>query len=720
MCTFIHCMKRILICVICFSFMPAWATGDQEPTSGIAPGQEMQSFAVLRDTIYVLHSGMLCYVDDHGDVETSASAQGITHLAASMQMLYGFDLVKGSVFELLDGQFEQVAQIDTHAFANMSEEALPDVQIAIVGDNAYMLRSDSNLDDNQEGHTLLCFSLESGTYANIDIPHVRAISPYRQGELLLYQLRPEGTESVDMLTAYVCDGGRSRIVLQSANTIGGVCYIHAEDRIVYSAVGEVYAIQGEDKVVPIGYTSNKWIPLDGSVFCAALVAGNVYRTVHADGTISDETLSEMSASQRVLRISGGVEDDAYAAFVDQYPDVHVINDIPVASAQDIQRFIDTDATNIDIFSVSLDMGYDALRRKGYLRSLNESSILVNTMDAYYPQIQEALQLDGAYVACPYYFSLLSWTINETLWAEVVPKRKPPATFEELLLLLQDWDAQYSEDYPNVQPIEFAGGTRLLLIELTKQYVLQQIRNEEAIHFDTPTYRNLVEQVMQLGRPDQRTIAEEDEYLSQRKLISFQPWAQFGIAYNEGQRLVPVFPAKVQQEDVSVIPVEMRMYIVNPRTHNADVAIAYLEEVAKHMDPISQAGMVPNWTDTVLYPRAQKMIVRITDQIAEKQATLKESAAPKDKGTLQDEIASLQHVLAFEMQGAYAVSEESLALYKTMAPYMILPIHSPYFGEDSQALAAMIQRIDRMLGGVITFEQCINEMERISTMIYLED
>lgn len=681
-----------------------------------------ESFAILQNNLYLLSKERLYVLAENGEKVFVSNAFDITHLGVSDKYIYGFASTQGEVFILQKNGFEKLCSIATQPLEVSSEANYELASIVVIDDQLYILIDKYRPDDpdNPEAqNTLVCFDLIRNTYQETKMPNVASVSLYRPGELLLYQRVLKDGEPSDCLLAYICKSGTIRTVYQSENIIGGAFYDQEGKQIVFSSLGEVLTVAEGQAAATIGYTRCKWSGLEKNIFRAFYTPSEIYTVILPDGDITEERVDESFKMQRVLRIAEGMMDAAYASFCEKYPDVHVIIDIPTVRAGDIQNKIDTDTSYIDIFSISLDQGYKGLREKGYLHPLNSSAAITNTIKQYYPQIQTALKVDGSYVALPYYFSMMHWTLNESLWREVLPDLTPPQTYQDLLALLLEWPDKYEADYPDIYPVEFAGGTRLLLIELTKQYILQSIHKDEAVHFDSPAYRQMIAQVMELNRPDQMTIAEEDEFLGKQKLISFIPWSQFGIFYDGDEKIIPVAPMTISEGDSPAIPVEMRVYFVNPRSPNKDLAIAYLEEVALHLDPVTQAGMMPGWTQTVMKPASEQNINQQMMLIEMKRAEL-ETADEKDRRSLQDEITKLQLSLDRTKSEAYIVTPESLRLYHEMTPYMLIPLQSPYFGEDSDALNVMIELLDQMLAGRITPEQCTYEMERKSQMIYRED
>lgn len=421
----------------------------------------------------------------------------------------------------------------------------------------------------------------------------------------------------------------------------------------------------------------------------------------------------------VLRIAGGAQDSAYEAFINTHGDIEVITDIPDASAQEMQFYVETGTSDIDIFLLDVSAGYRYVREKGYFTPLSGSALLMDAAASYYDPIRDALFAGDDLIAVPAYFSLSCFTVNETLWKECLPEESVPETYLELLDLMERWPDEYEEAYPDILPVEFGGNTVQLLKEFTRQYIFQSLREGSELSFETEKYRSMLERILALNPKGNTTEAEEEAYNSKTKLITLFPWVPYGITYEEEERIVPIPPLGISPGDERIIPVQMRVYIVNPESANKEAAIAYLEAVAANLPPQTSAGMIKNWSEPVLSKRGERTLAQIDEQIRQKEEELK-TADEAQKASVQAQVEELRLHREAQERDAYAVSAESIERYRELAPLMCIPLESPFYEGEGQAMQTLEEALVRLYQGKTSVDECIKEMERKTWMIFGEE
>lgn len=542
--------------------------------------------------------------------------------------------------------------------------------------------------------------------------NLRAIKSNGTDTLLLYFYNPYDMQSRPTLARMNARDWKVEVLYEADQVFGGVAV--SEDGALYFAQqGELKRMEGNGRPETVAYTRGSWDSTQGDVFYAAYDDGQ-YLYINAQRALEHERVRPVNGT-RVLRIAGGGRDDAYAQFIQKYPDVHVVVDIPELDATQIQLAVTADLDRADIFVVDIYSGYRELRDKGYIAPL-DSQTLSSFVSGMYPALRQVLMSDEELVAIPAYFCMMPWAVNETLWKDILGDRAYPATYAQLLDLLEDWPEVYAETYPDVSPIEFGGSNAKLLQLLVQQYILQQAHAQEAIAFDDPQLTGLFERVLELDREAVESDAQEDEFIAQKKLISFSPLCDYGICYEGEDRIVPILPPVLHSGEQATIPVQMRVYVLNPLSDVKDLAVAYLCEVVASYPVVMKASMLEGWNQTHLSAWAQREMDRL---VARRQELEEAMADNPDSEQLRMEFYQCEDAMNEIERYGYDVSRESIELYDTLAAYMDIPLNSPYWGEENAAMKQLNEIVLRMAEEQTDLNQAVREMNRISDMIFEE-
>ena len=142
-------------------------------------------------------------------------------------------------------------------------------------------------------------------------------------------------------------------------------------------------------------------------FCSAkgLCAVSTFNTVF---------LRDLSqpAHETELRVMGSIPSHALLRFSLENPDIAVIT-LPQSTQDAFVQSVLSANSDVDIYVVQAPGVYAQLREKGYLATLDASSMLTEQAKMLYPSIQEAIIANGQLMAFPIAISAESWTLNQT-------------------------------------------------------------------------------------------------------------------------------------------------------------------------------------------------------------------------------------------------------------------------------------------------------------------
>lgn len=192
--------------------------------------------------------------------------------------------------------------------------------------------------------------------------------------------------------------------------------------------------------------------------------------------------------------------------------------------------------------------------------------------------------------------------------------------------------------------------------------------------------------------------------------------EYGICYEGEDRIIPILPPVLHNGERATVPVQMRVYVLNPLSEVKDLAIAYLEEVSASYSEVMKASILKDWNETHLSEWAQREMKRLVVRCEELEEAIRIN--PENE-QLHMELHQCESSMRYIEQYGYDVSQESIELYRFMATHMEIPLDSPYWGEENIAMKQMSDIILRMADGQTDQNQALREMNRISYMIFAE-
>lgn len=567
------------------------------------------------------------------------------------------------------------------------------------------------------------YDIETKSEIRFEISKIKDVFMYKQDEVIVLQ-QDEDLSHADqsqLLILNVRTRSTRKLLSAPSNDLGGVVFSDLGSRFYWMVDGQVYCLdEGETRPEIVAYLNMRPGSYEKFGYKAMLIADKRYALFLPNGSLLSSRTDQDSIAKCTLRIAGGELDDAYYEFCKNNPNVSVImNMSDEITGNRIQQLIASGDNSTDLFVLWLDQGFSELKNAGYCADLSGSTLIRETIQSYYEPIRSALSLDDKPYAIPMYFYLSNWTFNESLWKALFDTRKPPATFSELLDFMQEWNDDYSDKYPDVIPLEYSGSKQEFLVKATEQYILQNYINNTTLHFNTLEYRAMLESILLLPIQESTTFEEEAEFLSSKKLFTMLPLKQLGVMEEDGERLIPISPPMFSPEQTPAIPIGMLVYILNPLCENKDIALNYLETALQSLDPITKASLGKEWNQPILSASNQAKL----NELVLQQADLikrSENASSDTKKDIDDQLSRIDLEMQYLNKHLYLASEEDISYYHQLAPYMVVPVNSPFFTRNSKEMTTITVILERLIEGQINIDQCLTELDRKASMILAED
>lgn len=359
-------------------------------------------------------------------------------------------------------------------------------------------------------------------------------------------------------------------------------------------------------------------------------------------------------------------------------------------------------TSFDIMTLwTGNQDIDMLMEKGYCPALETSDIIAEKIGQMYDTIQDAVTMDGHLYAVPLQVWCTELAYDPQLLEEM--GLDVPSSFADMAEIINGWEnypPEISEDYLPVQYIE--DYPSWFLMRATEHYIDTLSARGEQLSFDTPVYREL----MAL----QSTITDALNDNPGWEDLPAPFVSGVDITSSPGLHLVPI-----EMDGEIIYRGQMIVAIINPYSEHKEEAVAFLEWAVQHYSNVEKLYLFPGESEPVensWYATEIAAWTKTHDALLNKLEACEESV----RRVVQDELDIHEATLAMIEADRYAVSSEDIAVWEAVMPHMafIPPTVFDLYSDTFYTLEF------RYLDGELSMEQFITEMERVATMLRMEN
>ena len=305
----------------------------------------------------------------------------------------------------------------------------------------------------------------------------------------------------------------------------------------------------------------------------------------------------------------------------------------------------------------------------------------------------------------------------------------PSTYMELLDFAANFYYDYGEEHQDIALFDNPRMRDELFEKIMTQYIALQMREGEAVQFDTPLMRKLLaaldaidftelDPYATLGDDIWESGALDEFYYEKRGLFNMYTSASpRTFRFENGLPLV--LPLDEGMEPI--VPMDMDILIVNPRSAHMDQAAVYLAEYVKHYDADDEnLKLFPDENDPVPNPYYEMSKLSWEENIRELDERL-EKADESEKAALRDERKAMEGYLEDVEKNRMSVTAEMLAAYREqVAPYVYVTRQTPLTDWGSEAGGELRTQIAQYNSGAIDMDTFIREVDKRVRMMMLED
>lgn len=634
-----------------------------------------------------------------------------------------------------DGFIEKTVALD---WSDMyTQYGVRDMQkAAVIGDALYVLLAPQDMSNgySSEDMRVTRFDLTTGEARELSLEGEYHMAPYKDGKLLAYApygsdagvqvYDPETDKLGETLVPFAGYGNDAGIGISYNG--GGVTYDAASDAVYFAQNGRIFSYandaMNEIAFIPVDFASN---------INHAQVLGEMYFCVSWDA-IYLCSLRPEDQPERTLRISGGYATDISRAFTEKTGTPVIFDNNYYSGSEAVRNDMLSGSTENDLYVISLEAGARALMEKGYVDAI-ESPALTADVARMYPQLQEALSVDGTLYAYPQAFYMSLWSYNPQLWEEL-DLGDYPQTFKEYVELIDLWYTDYADEYPDYEITSLYSGKDELFMQALQHYIYQYEKPGAPLSFNTSVFRETMQAIenLEMEKIDWENLSAEEqeeiwEQMSRPTVFNMNAYETVEQAttfymtpegsYEEAPLQV-ITPPVFEEGAPQVVPVTLSVYIINPESENVDLAIEFLEYWAENADVAMRYAIHTDLTEPVRQMYYEENRKYYEEWIAESEAAMAE-ADEADKQSYQENIDWMRAELEELEATSWRISRESLDNYRNLADFMCLPLDSLFASGDSTALGVLQEVFMRYLDGQINLETFIREADQKIKMIYLE-
>ncbi len=427
----------------------------------------------------------------------------------------------------------------------------------------------------------------------------------------------------------------------------------------------------------------------------------------------------------VLRIAGGFYDtELLGGFCAAHPEIAVeLEDTYYYQAEDIRQNMTSGDSACDLYALYFTEGsYDALRRKGYCADLSSSETLMAAVDSMYPFVQDVLTQDGKLHAVPLNVSATTIGYYTAALDKVgLTADDLPTSLWGLLDFIEVWYEDYADEYPEIQLFEYSTDDYSTLLNLIFEAQMAACDREgTALTLDTPVVSKLLSRLEQLKPILQETSSSDGETMV---FDADSPGALFSsyadclpnrYGHNPSYEATPLL-LSLDEGMEPALHMNLSGMILNPASKNAEAAITFLEYVVEHMPADRRIALEPGYNEPLEYEYYASNKKNIADWISEMEESMA-NASEEEKAMYEDNIQYARESLQSLEDERWAVDEEDIAAYRSLAAALVVPTSNPFYGES----AKMTSLLQRFSDGQLSADQFVKEFSRIYQMIEMEN
>ena len=680
--------------------------------------------------------------------------------------LYGVDVQeKGMIYPLaVEGETLSISdgvKIDTTPLRNMDygDEGYVEDPLQLMGfkGRLYLINRTWGASDGSTILSLLSYDLEKGGEAvKHNTEFVWQLVPYKEDKLLALVMDPdsswdEKTQTSRNFTLSVYDPqadsleelGDSGVMFAYEGI--GLAYDAANDKIYLQGRSEVY-VRGEDGktqiaayLIPSEYGGSS----GDRVF--VLPQGGVIVITGKNIAVREADPARLPSSR--LTIYGSYMDEVHQKAM------QALGNVPVTfldgkwfeSSQALGQALVTGEDGIDILVIgSSYMDIDNLMSKGYAADLSANQTLKDYMGSLYPMMQETGQYDGKLYMVPVDMYANGMMSYYTEMFGQVDDVEVPGTYGELIDLIQRWNDELGELYPDMIPLQSDDyKNQMVQLAIGMQTGAMAAQGKE-FSYNDPALKEMLAAALALRTDDispkidwESPDAQEQIDAIYNKVPLIEPYYSLDLASmnydmtsGEGGRSrwnadgteikvgrqMPLQLAVREGEEPVPVEIDLMLMFVNPKSKNLDAAIAYVEAYVKNLRADKIAMMNPNVSGDILNPNFERELKDLDESINYYEEALKKAEGAEKTELERNYEEQKKYIENRREEAKYIAREQTVADYREIMKNSYIKTYSQNMAFNNEDMYTLL---NRLIQGQTPLEQFVMEADGKLRLMRLE-
>ena len=674
--------------------------------------------------------------------DADAAMPVVSRLITDGKSVYGYDDMTGQLVRLVDesgnAKVESLCTLETAEEEKSADGVYYGSYVsAMFAQDGEVVRLAENYGDGESSMVVERYALDTGKLIGRSGADntLRTLCSYKDGKYLALVQPQPGPEDMELPMSQLAiydpaTGEMNPVATLSGSYLNNVTYDPQSDTAYYCCDATIYTVPlatGESRVsayLPV----NAW---SGSDTTFAVLAGGMIVYANGDGAyVRRLDAPELAAGALTIANEGGTQ--KHMAVVAEHPELNVTlaSNYP-QTMEELTTAMVSGTGAMDVLSLTTSYNpVDRLIDKGYAADLSGYPDLMAVVQRMDPRFTESVMRNGKLYALPVSLSTTTVGINtDTMEKLGLTESDLPKTWLEFLDFAANFYYDYGEENADVALMELNMRQSLFRV-IREQYVAAQLRDTGSVSFDTPLFRKLMEglEAIDFTELDPYEVMgdkvwegnDANEFYEKQQLFTLYSMATPRSMGKSGYgRMNQPLVLALDDETTPVIPTNMTVMIVNPRTTHMDQAAAYLTAYAGHYEAETENIMFfPDQNDPVpnSYYEIQKQSYE--ESLRDLDSRI-EKADESEKASLRESRDQIQGFLDQLEQERMSVTEEMIQAYREqVAPYLYVTPQTPLTGSDASAEldALTSQYLDR----AIDLDTYIREMNQRVRMMMLED
>ena len=189
---------------------------------------------------------------------------------------------------------------------------------------------------------------------------------------------------------------------------------------------------------------------------------------------------------------------------------------------------------------------------------------------------------------------------------------------------------------------------------------------------------------------------------------------------DGQMLLPPTLKKGQQQTLNA---NIEVMCISASSKKQEVAKIFIAYCAEHLDQMTQYEIHPSMIAPVESTTYKARLETLNSELNDLQDRYAKEENDEKKYTLEDEITAKQEMIASVEDGKWAISPESIEIYRKAAEQMTIPYQSKFSSNGSDGFGMLSDVILQYCADGLEESEVnalIHELNRVADMVYMEN